>query len=108
MSPSTVTPLGAMAPGNWHRYGSAAAEPLLTAFERAREPVEQERLIRELSAVFSAEAPAIPLYPNPSWAEFNTRRVDGFPDAAHPYADPSPNKEDRGETLRVLTELVPR
>jgi peptide/nickel transport system substrate-binding protein len=55
-----------------------------------------------------AEVPAIPLYPNPSWAEFNTSRFKGFPTAAAPYADPSPNKFDRGETLQVLTALEPR
>ena len=62
----------------------------------------------ELQRIFVAEAPAIPLYPNPSWAEFNTGRFTGFPTAADPYADPSPNKFDRGECLLVLTTLAPR
>ncbi len=53
-----------------------------------------------------AEAPAIPLYPNPSWAEYNTSRITGFPSAVDPYADPSPNKFDRGEVLLVLTRLA--
>ena len=61
-----------------------------------------------LQRTFAAEAPAIPLYPNPSWGEFNTRRFTGFPSAANPYADPSPNKTDRGETLLVLTTVEPR
>jgi peptide/nickel transport system substrate-binding protein len=61
-----------------------------------------------LQRVFVAEAPAIPLYPNPSWAEYNTSRFDGFPAADRAYADPSPNKFDRGEVLLVLTTLVPR
>ena len=55
-----------------------------------------------------AEAPAIPLYPNPSWAEYNIGRFDGFPSASNPYADPSPNKMDRGECLLVLTSVTPR
>ena len=57
---------------------------------------------------FAAEAPAIPIYPNPSWGEFNTRRFTGFPSAANPYADPSPNKSDRAETLLLLTTIEPR
>jgi peptide/nickel transport system substrate-binding protein len=61
-----------------------------------------------MQRLFSEEAPAIPLYPNPSWAAFSTARVTGFPTAANPYADPSPNKFDRAETLLVLTELAPR
>jgi peptide/nickel transport system substrate-binding protein len=94
--------------GNWHRYGSAAADRALAAFEREADPAAQRRLGAELQRVFVAEAPAIPLYPNPSWAEYNRSRIDGFPSGADPYADASPNKFDRGECLLVLTRLHPR
>jgi peptide/nickel transport system substrate-binding protein len=87
---------------------SEEADRLLAAFEQEPDLEGQRRLATALQRVFAAEAPAIPLYPNPSWAEFNTRRFTGFPTAAHPYADPSPNRFDRGETLLVLTALEPR
>lgn len=108
MSTETIKPVGTPAMSNWHRYGSAAADKLLSAFEREPDVAEQRRLSGALQRIFAAEAPAIPLYPNPSWAEFNTSRFTGFPTAANPYADPSPNKFDRGETLLVLTALEPR
>ncbi len=108
MASSTVRPVGTPAMANWQRYGSRRADRLLAEFEVAAEPAAQRRLSAELQRVFSEEAPAIPLYPNPSWAAFSTARVVGFPTAANPYADPSPNKFDRAETLLVLTELAPR
>jgi peptide/nickel transport system substrate-binding protein len=108
MSASTVKPVGQVSAGNWHRYASPAADSVLARFERTMDRGEQRRLSAELQRIFSAEAPAIPLYPNPSWAEFNTARVTGFPTAADPYADPSPNKMERGEILLVLTSLRPR
>jgi peptide/nickel transport system substrate-binding protein len=108
MSPATVNPVGTAAMGNWHRYGSPAAARALEAFEREADPAAQRRLAGELQRIFVAEAPAIPLYPNPSWAEYNTGRVSGFPSQADPYADPSPNKFDRGECLLILTTLTPR
>lgn len=108
MSSATVKPLGQVSAGNWHRYSSPAADSVLTAFEAATDPAEQRRLSNAMQRIFVAEAPAIPLYPNPTWAEFNTRRVEGFPTAADPYADPSPNKMERGEILLVLTSLRPR
>jgi len=108
MSKETVKPVGTVTVSNWHRYASPAADRLLTEFEREADPAGQRRLSTALQRVFAAEAPAIPLYPNPSWAEFNTSRFQGFPTAARPYADPSPNKFDRGETLLVLTALEPR
>ena len=108
MSSATVKPLGQVSAGNWHRYSSAAADSVLAAFETATDPAEQHRLGSAMQRLFVAEAPAIPLYPNPSWAEFNTRRIAGFPTASDPYADPSPNKMERGEILLVLTSLRPR
>ncbi len=107
MATDTVKPLGKVAIGNWHRHASAAADTLLAAFERATDPVEQHRISSDLQRVFAREAPAIPLYPNPSWAEYNLGRFTGFPTPQDPYADPSPNKIDRGEVLLVLTNLTP-
>ncbi len=108
MGSATRKPVGELSPANWHRYASAAADSVLARFERERDPSEQRRLAVELQAIFAREAPAIPLYPNPSWAEYNTRRFTGFPTPEHPYADPSPNKFGRGECLMVLTNIRPR
>ena len=108
MSSATVAPLGQASMGNWHRYGSDSADEALTAFEREPDPEKQRRLADELQRIFVEQAPAIPLYPNPSWAEYNTSRIHGFPSKEEPYADPSPNKLDRGECLLVLTKLAPR
>jgi len=105
MASATVKPIGTASMGNWHRFGSPAADRALAAFEREPDPAAQHRLCAELQRVFVAEAPAIPLYPNPSWAEYSRARFDGFPSRAHPYADASPNKV---ECLIVLTTLVPR
>jgi peptide/nickel transport system substrate-binding protein len=108
MASDTVEPVGDIAPGNWHRHGSVRADSVLAAFEGEADPEGQRQLAAKLQRIFVAEAPAIPLYPNPSWAEFNTGRFEGFPTAENPYADPSPNKFDRGEVLLVLTNLRPR
>ncbi len=108
MGSETVKPLGEVSGANWHRFGSPAADAVLAEFETATDPLEQRRLGVELQRTFATEAPAIPLYPNPSWAEYNVGRFRGFPTADDPYADPSPNKIDRGEVLLVLTAVRPR
>jgi peptide/nickel transport system substrate-binding protein len=108
MSSATVKPVGEASMGNWHRYGSPAADRALAAFEREPDPARQHALADTLQRIFVAEAPAIPLYPNPSWAEYNTARFTGFPSREDPYADPSPNKFDRGECLLVLLALTPK
>jgi peptide/nickel transport system substrate-binding protein len=108
MSSATVSPIGTVSMGNWHRYGSARADSMLTAFEREPDPGVMKRLSDGLQQTFVDDFPAIPLYPNPSWAEYNTSRFTGFPSEDNPYCDPSPNKFDRGECLIVLTTIEPR
>jgi peptide/nickel transport system substrate-binding protein len=108
MSSATVREVGETSMGNWHRFGSSTADEVLEAFEREADPERQRALSDSLQAIFVREAPAIPLYPNPSWAEYNTIRFTGFPSEENPYADPSPNKFDRGECLLVLLSLTPR
>jgi peptide/nickel transport system substrate-binding protein len=108
MSSASVEPIGANAGANWHRYGSPAADAALAEFEVETDLDRQHEIAARLQRIFAEEAPAIPLYPNPSWAEYNTKRFTGFPSADNPYADPSPNKMDRGECLLVLTALNAR
>jgi peptide/nickel transport system substrate-binding protein len=108
MATATRKPLGTPTTANWHRYASATADAALASFEREPDPAKQRVLVDELQRVFVAEAPSIPLYPNPSWAEYNTTRFKHFPSAADPYADPSPNKWDQRECLITLTSIEPR
>ncbi|HEX6791826.1 MAG TPA: ABC transporter substrate-binding protein [Candidatus Krumholzibacteria bacterium] len=107
MSSATVAPAGTASMGNWHRYGSARADSVLAAFEREPDPTAMKQLSDALQQTFVDEFPAVPLYPNPSWAEYNTARFSGFPSRENPYCDPSPNKFDRGECLIVLTTIEP-
>jgi peptide/nickel transport system substrate-binding protein len=78
----------------------------LHQFEATIDPAEQRRLAHGIERRFAATAPVIPLYSNPSWAEFSTARFVGFADAEHPYARPTPNRQP--ECLLVLTHLEPR
>ncbi|MBS2026086.1 MAG: ABC transporter substrate-binding protein, partial [Deltaproteobacteria bacterium] len=107
MATATQLPLGQPAVANWHRYGSPAADRALAAIEVEADPVKQRLLVDELQRVFVAEAPSIPLYPNPSWAEYSTRRFTNFPSAQNPYANASPNKWDQREVLIPLTQIEP-
>lgn len=106
MSPGTVKPIGELAASNWHRFGSPEADKLLRAFEKSTDPVMQKKLVTKLQEVFVEQVPAIPLFPSPAWAAFNTRRFLGFPTADNPYAVPSLNSQP--EYLLALTSIRPR
>jgi peptide/nickel transport system substrate-binding protein len=106
MSSALVKPSGEAAAQNWQRFGTEKADTLLASFERATEETEQMRLAHELQRLFANDAPAIPLFLNPAWAEFNSRYFEGFPTKQDPYAKPSPYSAP--ECLLVLTRLKPR
>ncbi len=106
LSRHTVRPLGEVAAANWHRFGDAEADALLERFEKAVSPEEQKALMAGVQRRFSETAPAIPLFPNPSWGEANSRRFTGFPSEKNPYARLSPHAEP--DSLLVLTTLAPK
>jgi len=106
MASSTVRPLGEIAPGNWHRLGDGGADALLAELDHTVEPQRQHELIRALERRFIEVAPAIPLFPNPMWGVYSTRRFTGFPNADDPYARLGPHAEP--DALLVLTKVAPR
>ncbi|HVR02355.1 MAG TPA: ABC transporter substrate-binding protein [Polyangia bacterium] len=106
MSSRAVRPLGEAAAANWHRFGDPAVDALLARFEVTDDVTLERALVAQLESRFVELAPAIPLFPNPAWGVFSTRRFEGFPSAEHPYASLSPHREP--ERLLVLTALAPK
>jgi peptide/nickel transport system substrate-binding protein len=106
MSRDTVRPVGELALGNWHRYGSPEVDGVLAEFERTTALPAQRALGQQLQRLFVRELPAIPLFPNPSWGAYNTTRFVGFPSADDPFTQLSPNKIP--DALLVMTALRPR
>ncbi|KYF90936.1 peptide ABC transporter substrate-binding protein [Sorangium cellulosum] len=106
MSAELVKPVGDMSARNWHRFGAREADTLFRAFEAATDPAEQKRILDALQMIFVQTAPVIPLFKNPSWGEYSTKRFTGFPTMENPYAKLTPNNPP--EYLLVLTELRPR
>jgi peptide/nickel transport system substrate-binding protein len=107
MASETAKPVGVVANQNWHRFASAEVDLLLRRFEATADPAEQWELARRLQRLYVEQAPSIPLFPGPSWGEFNRARFTGFPDAGNPYAKLAPPQDEGGEPLLVLTELRP-
>ena len=106
MSSATVKPLGESASGNFHRFGDDRVDELLREFERTVDAAGQRRIMGEIQTRFIELAPAVPLFANPLWSAWHTRRFEGFPTPEDPYAKPSPHASP--DCLLVLTRLQPR
>jgi peptide/nickel transport system substrate-binding protein len=63
-------------------------------------------LNERIQTLFVENAPALPLFPGPSWGEYTSTRFTGFPDEGNPYAKLAPH--DDPEPLLVMLEVKPR
>lgn len=108
MSQRSIKPLGEAAGANWHRYVSKAADDLLNQFAATSDAAEQKSIAEKLQQTFADEAPAVPLFPGPSWYEYNTTRFTGFPTADDPYAVGSFFNQGTPEQLIVMTTIKPK
>ncbi|MCV9999766.1 ABC transporter substrate-binding protein [Pararhizobium sp. YC-54] len=86
MATTSVQPVGTASPNNQQRYGDPKVDELLAKFAASTSLAEQKAVVSTLEGMFSAAAPIIPLYEQPDWGLYNTRRFTGFPTADKPYA----------------------
>jgi peptide/nickel transport system substrate-binding protein len=108
MSASTAKPAGEVGAENWHRYVSEKGDQLLTQFASTADEAEQKEIAAQLQQTFADEAPALPLFPGPSWYEYNTTRFTGFPTEEDPYAVGSFFNAGTPEQLIVMTTIKPK
>ena len=106
LSKRLVKSTGEPATSNWHRFGSATADVYLDQLEATPDFELQRELIQALQREFIQHAPAFPLFLNPSWGQYTSKRFDNFPNAENPYARLSPNHSP--ENLLVLTRVRPK
>ena len=102
MSKLSAKPVGEAGSENWHRYVSPEADALIEQFAATSIAEEQKAIAAEMTKLYAENAPAIPLFPGPQWAEFNTMRFTDFPSADNPYVIPS-SYENTGRLILITT-----
>jgi len=105
MSEKLVKPIGEISAVNWHRYGNVEIDFLCQQYEKTSSQSAIKDIIYKMQDIFIENLPAIPLFAEPSWGEYNTSRFTNFPNEQNPYAQLSPNNVP--ENLLVLIELEP-
>jgi peptide/nickel transport system substrate-binding protein len=106
MASKNVKPRGEVSGTNWHRFGLAEVDILVSRFERTSNENEKKEILIRMQELFIETAPAIPIFADPTWGVFSTKRFKNFPTESNPYAQISPNKTP--ENLFILTEVEPR
>ncbi len=106
MGGEATAPVGELAYENYGRFASKEVDETLRKFEATTDGDTRTLLNKRIQALFVENAPALPLFPGPSWGEYTSARFTGFPDQDNPYARLAPH--DDPEPLLVMTELKPR
>jgi peptide/nickel transport system substrate-binding protein len=86
MSATTSKPIGQTATENYHRYVNADADKLLLDFAATGDAAKQKEIAKELEKIFADVGPVVPLYAQPDWGLYTTKRITGFPNQQDPYA----------------------
>ena len=81
-------------------------DSLVSIFEVSSDERIKERLVDRMQELFIEFAPAIPLFADPTWGVYSTKRFKNFPSKDNPYAQISPNKTP--ENLFILTQVEPK
>jgi peptide/nickel transport system substrate-binding protein len=86
-----------------HGVHSPEIDALIEGFGKTNDAAEQASIIKQLQ-VFSAEnLPFIPLFSNPTWFQYNSSKIVGWPNAENPYVQPV--WYDGGKRVLIINNL---
>jgi peptide/nickel transport system substrate-binding protein len=70
-------------------YKNDGIDKNLAAYRAEPDPAVQKQYLSAILEQFMKDTPCVPLFFNPNWFEYNTKRFVGWPSAENPYAWPS-------------------
>jgi peptide/nickel transport system substrate-binding protein len=90
-SPDFSAAVGKTAPSNLSRYTNPTITAALKTFSATSDAAAQKKAMNTIITTVLKETPWVPLTDRTQFALFNTSRFTGFPSAANPYNDASPD-----------------
>ncbi|MEF1256712.1 ABC transporter substrate-binding protein [Vibrio sp. M260112] len=86
-----------------HGVNSPEIDNLIDSFGKIGNAQEQEAVISELQEFTAQNMPFIPLFSNPTWFQYSTKKVVGWPNEKDPYVQPV--WYDGGKRVIILNNL---
>jgi peptide/nickel transport system substrate-binding protein len=91
----------------WSRWTSEESDDLIRSFVSTADEAEQRSIIGQLANILVENVVIVPLFPGPTWYEWNTARFSGFPTAEDYYVQGSPWDRDSNSRLLVALQIHP-
>lgn len=92
-NPEFSAPVGKTAPSNLSRYTSPAITKALKDFSMTSDKAAQKTAMTTIVSTVLKDMPWVPLTDRTQFSLYNTSRFTGFPSAANPYNDASPDDQ---------------
>ncbi|MFC1503586.1 ABC transporter substrate-binding protein [Pseudomonadota bacterium] len=86
-----------------HGVHSKDIDALIDSFGKTKDPVEQKKIIDALQVFTADNLPFIPLFSNPTWFQYNSSKIVGWPNKDNPYVQPV--WYDGGKRVLILNNL---
>jgi peptide/nickel transport system substrate-binding protein len=102
---SLITEDGVANGSTWGRWTSEETDGLLAAFTATVDEAEQHDIMNQMQMVYVENVPAIPLFPGPTWYEWNDSRFTGFPTQEDYYIQGSSWEQNFGSRLVVVNRI---
>ena len=88
------------------RFKNAELSAALDGFTKTTDQAKQKELINQVQMIAGENLPVIPVFNNPRWYQYNTKRFTGFFSAENPVANPVVH-DNQPERLLHLLSLRP-
>jgi len=89
----------------WGRWTSDATDGLIDQFTSTTDQAVQTDVINQLQMAYVQNVAVVPLFPGPTWYEWNDSHITGFPSQDDYYTQGSPWEQQSGARLLVLTSI---
>jgi peptide/nickel transport system substrate-binding protein len=86
-----------------HGVHSPEIDALIEGFGKTNDTAEQAEIIKQLQVFTAENLPFIPLFSNPTWFQYNSSKIVGWPNAENPYVQPV--WYDGGKRVLIINNL---
>ncbi len=84
------------------RWFDADLEKLLVDFTRTADPAAQRDAMNKAQRIVAENMPMMPVFNNPNWYQYNTKRITGWSTKDHPFVNPSITRNNPARLLHLL------
>ena len=89
-----------------HGLHSRKVDDLINIYAQTQAPDKRKRILEKLMVFTAENIPFIPLWSNPTWFQYNSKRIIGWPTAENPHVHPW--IYDGMNKLLLFSQLKPR